>query len=205
MRLSIQMLYYITAISLGVTLASAQDKISHPYYPMSVGIEWQYDFNSGTDGWRHYRTVEKTIGDTLFYIKRHMIVDLVTVAIVWEKLLVRKSGVYQVAFKGMDDPDYVKMNPQKLVLPLPLKVGFKWKYKDEKYEVIGHCRDITGSTGTFKDCYVIQTENLTSELSKFKNRDYYARDYGLVVSSAKNQSAENNWIWGLSLTKKITP
>ena len=62
-----QMLRYITAIAFSASLAFAQDKVSHPYYPLFVGAEWPYDIKGGSG--ILYKIVEKSVGDSIFYVK----------------------------------------------------------------------------------------------------------------------------------------
>ena len=196
MVMKMQILRIIIALAFGVTLAFAQDKISHPYYPLSVGTEWQYNFNYAEG--MVYRTVEKTIGDTLFYIKDRVSFGSVLATIDWEKLVIRKNGIYRVAFKGMDDPEYNEKNPPELVLPLPMEIGFKWEHGIHKYEITEHHRDVTVTTKTYEDCYIIESLNSRSNL---KERYFYARNLGLVLISMKSQSPGNNWDWVLAITE----
>ena len=194
--MNIQILRYITIIALSVSSAFAQDAVSHPYYPLSVGAEWQYDMK--LENGAVHRTVVKTIGDTLFHVKSNMNFGLIVVRTDWEKLVIRKNGVYRVAIRTMDDPEYVKITPAELVLPLQLKVGIKWKSYNHVYEVTEHHLDVTVTSKTYEDCYIIETVN---SISGNKERFYYARDYGMVLTSMKSQSPGSNWDWVLAMTK----
>lgn len=177
--MNIQILRYIIIIAFSVTSVFAQDTVSHPYYPLSDGAEWWYDLSNNVN---QYKTVGKSVGDTLYYVKSILSAGLVIVNTGWEKLVVRKNGIYWIASKELDDPEYIKNIPEKLVLPLPMKVGYKWEYKDVKYKIIERREQITVSTKTYWDCYLIQKENLKLNFTETR---YYARGYGLVFTSVK--------------------
>ncbi len=187
------------------------------YFPIKAGLTWSYQYvRGGNSGTLKFHTLDqREIGSTM----ATPLVEEGTTTFT-QFVVSRDSGIYEIAYQSMSDPEPQVMLPQ-CVLKFPLKVGTTWNYYEVTYLLSSAlykvnnkpvlCKasaqsvseTVTTPAGTFYNCVRVVKRGKTSiNVGMFymtqtlpvdiEESEWYAPDIGLVKAIYKQTVPTNS-------------
>lgn len=184
--------FAVVAVAVVLSAASlparAEDKmLESPYYPLQVGNSWTYTGQNAGVKMTITNKVAKheKVGDTLCARLEYEVDGKV---VGHEHLAVQKDGIYRYSMNGQTLDKPIK------ILTLPPKKGDTWdiavSVNGTKLTGKGSVTEEKVEVKAGKYDTVVSIMTLEAEKMKVEATNHYAKDVGLVKTSAKNMGFE---------------